>query len=85
MRIGILCDLFRSAFRNNPAAVASSFRPEINYPVSGFDYVEVVFDHEDCIPCLNEFADHQQEFANVLRMKASGGLVQDIQQMPVCC
>ena len=43
-------DLFRRTLGNNFATAAAAFGSHIDYEVGAFDDVEVMLDHEDCIP-----------------------------------
>jgi len=44
--------LFRSAGGDDHAATVATFRPEIDYPVSGFDDIEVMLYHYDGITLI---------------------------------
>src|ERR1700746_831528 len=45
------------------APAASAFWPEIDHPISGLNYFQIVLDNNNRAPCINETAERRQEFA----------------------
>jgi len=46
VRVRIARHLFRRARRDNAAAAITAFGTEVDHPIGGFDYVEIVLDDE---------------------------------------
>jgi hypothetical protein len=44
--------LFRRTGSHNAATTGTTFRPQINQPVSSFDYVQIVFNYDQCIAVI---------------------------------
>ena len=46
--------LFRSALRDNLAALHAAFGAQVDHPVGGFDHVQIMFDHHHAIALFDE-------------------------------
>src|SRR5215469_16357233 len=65
------------------AAAISAFWPEIDDPVRRLDDLQIVLDDHDRSPCINQTAKGRQKFADVVKMQAGGGLVENVEQPPL--
>ena len=77
-RRGDLCDLVRTPFGYDPAAVRTRPRPHVDEPVRRPDDVDVVLDDDDRVPPAGHVLEHGDEARRVPRVKADRRLVQDI-------
>ena len=58
-RLG-LADLFGRSASDDFASVGPAFRADVDDPVCSLDDVEVVFDHDDAVACIDELAQYGQ-------------------------
>ena len=79
MAVGASSDLFGGALGNNFSAAFSAFGAEVDDPVGGFDYVEVVFDYEERIAACAELEKHFEQFGHVMEVKAGSGFVENVE------
>src|SRR5579883_2494410 len=77
--LGIARDLLGSAGGHERSALCAAFRAEIDDPIGGFDYVEIVFDDDKRSAAFEEFAEGSEQLLNIVEMQAGGGLVQDVE------
>ena len=54
-------------------------RPEIDDPIRGLDHIEVVLDHEDGVPAIDQGVQDLEEHAHVLEVQAGRRFVQDVE------
>src|SRR6516162_2266336 len=71
-------DLFRSALRDETAAVFPTLGAKVDQPVSVTDHVEVVLDEDDRVSQSGEPVQDVQQFLDVVEMQAGGGLIEQI-------
>ncbi len=64
-----------------PAAIAA-FGTDVDDPIGGFDHIEVMLDDDDRIALIDQFVQHFQKFAHILKVQARRGFVQDIKRSP---
>ena len=64
---------------NYPSSPTPAFQTEVDDVISALDNIEVVLDHNDRVPGVNETLEHLKQFANVLEMQAGGWLVEDVE------
>ena len=62
----------------------AAFRPQIDDPVGRLDDVEIVLDHQNRSPAVDQLAERRQQFLNVVEMQAGRGFVEDVQDALVC-
>ena len=72
-------DLFGGARGYNLAAAGAAFGAKVDYPVCGFDHVEVVFNDDQGPAAVDEFAEGGEEFGDVVEVETGGGLVKDVE------
>jgi hypothetical protein len=79
--VGLLCagDEFRRTLRDDTAAAFAAFRAKIDDPVSLLDDVKVMLDDEHSVAERNQTLQNVEQFANIVKMQARGGLIKDIQ------
>src|SRR5439155_20020960 len=73
-------NLFLGSSRNHSAAISTTPRTKINHKIRVSDDVEIVFDHNNRITCIHQMVEHLQKFLDVIEMKSSGGLVQNVER-----
>jgi hypothetical protein len=62
------------------AAGVAAFRSEIDQVVSGFDHIEVVFDDNQRVTCLDEFLERGEQLRDVVEVKAGCRFVENVEQ-----
>src|SRR5260370_3248831 len=70
--------LLGRALSNDAASGFAAFRTKIDNPIGLLNYVEMVLDDEHGIAKVDEAIEDVKELFYVVKMQASGGLVQDI-------
>src|SRR2546430_2022486 len=68
--------LRRPALAHQLAAGVAAFRAQVEDPVGGADDVEVVLDHHQRVPRLEQLAERAQELGDVVEVQARGRLVE---------
>lgn len=72
-------DLLGCALSDDVAAAGAAFGAEVDEPVGLFDDVEMVLDDDDGVAEVDETIEDIHQFANVVEMKAGGGLVENVE------
>ena len=62
------------------AAVFASIGSEVDDPVCAFDDVEIVFYDEDGVAAVNEAVEDFDEDADVVKVQARGGFVEEVKR-----
>lgn len=78
--VAVRGNLFGRARGHNVPALLAALRTKINDPVSRFDYVKVMFDHEHSITQIHQPLQYVQQMLHVLEVQPCGGLVQNIER-----
>ena len=68
VRLRALRDLFRCADRDDLAAADTAFGTEIDYPVCGFDDIEIVLDDDEASTIVDKCAKRGEKFVDVVEM-----------------
>ena len=68
-------NLLRSALSYNHTAAATTFGADIYDPVSLFDYIHVVLNHNHGVALVNQTVEHPHKNTDILKMQAGGRLV----------
>ena len=79
IRSGASGDLLGGAGTHNGAAAVSALGAEINKIIGGFNYIQVMFDHDDGISDVDQALQNGDQMRDILGMQPGGGLVQNIQ------
>jgi hypothetical protein len=66
-------------FRDDLPSAFASFRAEIDNPVSRFDYVEIVFNHDHRVALIDETLQDREQAADVVGSEAGCRFVEDIE------
>ena len=69
--------MLRGAFRDEAAAVVAGLGTEVDDPIGFGDEVEIVFDNEHGVACVDEALDDADEFVHVGHVQADRGLLED--------
>ena len=75
----IFCNVHRCAFSYQHAAVVATFWAHVQHPVCAFNHVKVVLNHQHGIALFNQRVQYFQQHGNVMKVQASGGLIQYVQ------
>jgi len=81
MAVFILGDVARRSGRDQLAALVAAFRPQINYPINRFYYIQIVFNDQHGIAFVRELMQDREQAVDVVEMQAGGRFVQDIQSL----
>jgi len=76
-------DLLGRTFHNNSSSLVTRFRPQVNHPIGAFDDVEVMFDDDDRIPCVDQGIEAAQELGDIIEVKACRRFIKDEQRVAV--
>src|SRR5664280_610659 len=71
-------DFFGCAGGDDLPAAQASFRAKVDDPVGRFDHVEVVLDHQHGIAQVDQPAQYDQQFADIVKVQSGGRLVEDV-------
>ena len=82
MRRLVLANLFGRSADDDFTAVGPTFRADVDDPVCGLDDIEIVFDHDDAVACIDELVQYGKQFADVLEMKTGRRLVENVESAP---
>ena len=58
MRRLVLANFFGGSANDDFTTVGPTFRADVDDPVGGLDDVEIVFDHDDTVTCVDELAQY---------------------------
>src|SRR3954452_21450986 len=72
--------VFGRAGHNDTSALVAALRAEVDDPVGGLDDVQVVLDHEDGVPTVDEAMQDLEELLDVGEVESGRRLVEDIQR-----
>src|SRR5687767_48021 len=75
-------DVLRRAGRDDPAAGVAAFGAEVDDVVGGFDYVQVMLDHEHRVAGGDQAVQAVEQAGDVGQVQAGGRLIQDIDDLP---
>ena len=82
MRSFALRDGFWRSGDEDLAAATAAFRSQVDNPVSGFDHVEIVFNHHNGIALIAQFMQYVEQLLNIGEVQTGGRLVENIQCLP---
>ena len=69
--------ILRRAGDDQFAAALAGVRAEVDDPVGGLDYVEVVFDDDDAMTRVHDALENLKQHADVVEVKSRGRLVKE--------
>ena len=55
------------------------FRAEIDNPIGGFDYIQVVFYHDHGVAVISQAVQNREQLFDIMKMQAGGRFIQDVQ------
>src|SRR5690625_7993341 len=72
------CDLLRPTHRDHLATTCARLGPEVDDPVGSLDHLEVVFDHDDGVPCTDQALEDPDELLDLCAREPRSRLGEDI-------
>ena len=63
--VRVLGNFFRRTLSDHQAAPFTTLWPEIYDPISAFDYIEMMFDDDDCVAVTAEAEEYFDELVDV--------------------
>jgi len=72
--------LFRRAHRHDETARIPPLGAQVDQPVAGADHIQVVLDHQQRMPGLQQLAQRAHELGDVVKVQAGGGFVEQEQR-----
>ena len=63
------------------SASSSALGPEIDDVIGRFDHIEMVFDDDDRVSCIDQLLQHVKQLVNVREMKARGRFVKNVDRL----
>ena len=69
--------MFRRSDRDNFATFVACLRAKIDNPISALDHFEVVFDHDDRVPGIDQSLKNFDEQRDVVEMQTGRRFVKD--------
>src|SRR5256885_6288716 len=82
VRAAVAHDLFRSAGRDDFAALIPAFRAEVDDVIGGLEYVEVVLDDDHGVAGVDQAMQDVQQPLDIGGMQARGRLIEGIEGLP---
>ncbi len=80
IRGGMGDDLFRCARCDHVTAAVAGFRAHVDEPVGRLDYVEIVLDHDDAVPQVDQAMQHLEQLRQVVEVQAGRRLVEEVKR-----
>ena len=80
VRAGHLPQLFGRALGDDVATAIAPLRPQVNQPIAGANHVQVVLNHDQAVPGLQQLAQRAHELGDVFKVQAGGRLVKQKQR-----
>ena len=80
VRGGMQQHFFGRAHAHHMATTLAAFRPQVDQPVGGADHVQVVLDHHQRMPGVQQLAQGAHQLGNVVKVQAGGRLIQHEQR-----
>jgi len=81
-RLLILGHVFWGSLSNNLTACISTFRSQIDDPVSIFDHFQVMLDHHNRIARIDQSLQNLKQAIDICKMQPCGWLVKNIHRTP---
>ena len=72
-----LRDLLRCSSGDDLAAFVAGFRSEIDDPVGAFNHFEIVLDHDERMPGVDQSLEQLQQNRDIIEMQSGGRFVED--------
>ena len=76
MRCRMLAQVVRRAHCHQFAAGIAAFGSQVEQPVAGADHIQVVFDHQQRMPGIEQLAQGAHQLGDIVEMQAGGRLVE---------
>ena len=58
----------------------TTFGSKVNNPVCCFDYVEIMFNHNNRVALISQPVKHAEQLTYIMKVQASGGFVQNVKR-----
>src|SRR5215813_8322894 len=72
--------LLRRTSRDHLTAGLATLRSQIDQVVSSLDHIEVVFDDDQRVTCLDELLERSEQLRDVVEVKTGRRFIEDVQQ-----
>jgi hypothetical protein len=72
-------DIFGRACGEDLTAAMAAFGSHVDDPIGGFDDIKLMFDDDDGISFIDEALEDEEEAADILKVKACGGFIEDVE------
>ena len=76
-------DVLWGTGRYDFAAFDTALWTEVDHPIGRFDNVQVVLNDNDSVALFDQRVEHFEQLAHVLEVQPGGGLVEDVERLPV--
>ena len=80
VRSGVQAHILGRALGDDQAAGVAAFGAEVDQPVAGADHVEVVLDHHQRVPGIQQLAQGAHQLGDVVEVQPGGGLIEQEQR-----
>ena len=71
-------ELFRGPLPHELPPFGPAFGSQVDDPVGAFDHIQIVLDHNDRIARVNQLLKNTHQFADIIKMQAGRGFVEDV-------
>jgi hypothetical protein len=82
VRLLALRDIVRGAGDDDLTAPLSTLGPEIDDPVRRLDDVEIVLDHDNRVPPIDEGVEDGEELVDIVEVESSSRLIEQVECLP---
>ena len=79
----MLLHIIRRTESHHFSSRITAFRPQINQPVTGSNHIQVMLDHHQRMPRIEQLAQGPHQLGNVIKMQAGCGLVKHEEDAPL--
>src|SRR5215207_3908687 len=78
-----MCDSFWRSLSDDVASCLTTFRPQVDNPIGGPNYVQLVFDDDDSVAAIDQPLQQVKEAGDIGGVQAGGWLVEQVKR-PSC-
>src|SRR5471030_589588 len=74
-----LCDMLRRPLRDDLAAAGTTLRTQVDDPVRGFYYIQIMLDDYDSITLISQPMNHFEQQRDIVEVQAGGRFVENVE------